>query len=79
MEELRAPKLALIRPIIEAVGASFICLSHTLAYFNSLEQWLSLLNFFLLWFAPHTRPLLIQALQLPSINIKLQHLRNWEN
>jgi hypothetical protein len=41
MEELRAHKLALILPSIEAVGASVICLSHTLAYFNTLEQWLS--------------------------------------
>jgi len=41
-------------PKIEAVGASLIYLSHTLAYFNSIEQWLSQLNFFLLWFAPPT-------------------------
>jgi len=39
-EKLRAHKLALILPIIEAVGASIICLSHTLAYFNSREKWL---------------------------------------
>lgn len=30
-------KIALILPIIEAVGASVIYLSHTLAYFNFLE------------------------------------------
>jgi hypothetical protein len=41
MEELRAKKLALILPKIDAVGASVICLSHTFAYFNLLEQWLS--------------------------------------
>jgi hypothetical protein len=46
MEELRANKLALILPSIEAVGASFIGLSHTFAYFNTLEQWLSQLIFF---------------------------------
>ena len=46
MEEIRGNKLALILPRIEAVGASVICLSHTFAYFNPLEQWLSPLIFF---------------------------------
>ena len=54
MEELRAHKLALILPRIEAVGASVICLFHTLAYFNFLEQWLSKLNFFFSLFALNT-------------------------
>lgn len=47
-------KLASIVPMIEAVGASGIYLSHTLAYFNPIEKWLSPLNSFLLWFAPTT-------------------------
>ena len=54
MEGVRAHKLALILPTIEAVGASVICLSPTLAYFNSLEQWLSKLKFFLLCLALNT-------------------------
>jgi len=54
MENLRAPKLALILPRIEAVGASVIYLSHTIAYFNPIEQWLSQIKSFLLWFAPPT-------------------------
>jgi hypothetical protein len=54
MEELRGHKLALILPTIEVVGAIVICVSPTLAYFNSLEQWWSPLNFFLLWSAPPT-------------------------
>jgi putative transposase len=54
MEKLRVHKLALIMPIIEAVGANIICLFHTLAYFNSLEKWLSQLISFSLWFAPST-------------------------
>ena len=45
-EEWRANKLALILPNIEAVGASVICLSHTFAYFNTIEQWLSQLILF---------------------------------
>ena len=53
MEMLRH-KLALIIPRIEAVGASIICLSPTLAYFNFLEQWWSPLKYFLLWFAQNT-------------------------
>lgn len=46
MKNLPAHKLALIRPTIEAVGASVIYLSHTVAYFNSIEQWLSPLKSF---------------------------------
>jgi len=54
MENLPAPKLASIVPMIEAVGASVIYLfiyPHTLAYFTPIEQWLSPLKSFLLWFA----------------------------
>jgi hypothetical protein len=54
MEKLRANKLALIMPKIEAVGRSVICLFHTLAYSNRLEQGLSQLKSFWLWFAPPT-------------------------
>lgn len=54
IENLRAHKLALILPRIEPVGASVIYLSPTLAYFNPIEQWLSQLKSFLLWFAPPT-------------------------
>jgi hypothetical protein len=56
MEELRAHKLALILLRIEAVGVSVICLSHTLAYFNPLEQWFSQLNFFYSGSLPVPRP-----------------------
>jgi hypothetical protein len=45
-------------PRIEAVGASVICLSHTFAYFNPMEQWWSPLKSFLLWFAPNTTSLI---------------------
>lgn len=55
IEELRAHELAFILPMIEVVGASFICLSHTIAYFNPLEQWWSPLKSFLLWFARSTK------------------------
>ncbi|MEG3960523.1 hypothetical protein [Microcoleus sp. herbarium2] len=53
-ENLRAHKLALILLRIEVVGASVIYLSHTIPYFNPIEQWLSQLKSFLLWFAPPT-------------------------
>ena len=55
MENLPAPKLASIVPMIEAVGASVIYLSHTLAYFTPIEQWLSQLKSFLIGFALTTR------------------------
>ena len=44
MENLPAHKLASIVPMIESLGASVICLPHTLAYFNPLEQGLSQLK-----------------------------------
>ena len=47
-------KLSLLLPTIKAIGASIICLFHTITYFNFLKQWLSQLNFFWLWFAHHT-------------------------
>jgi putative transposase len=37
MDDLPAHKLALIVPLIEALGASVICLSLTLAYVNPIE------------------------------------------
>ena len=54
MEDLPAHKVALILPKIEAVGVSVLYLFHTIAYFNPIEQWLSQVIFFFLWFAPST-------------------------
>ena len=54
MDNLPAPKLPLILSMIESVGASVTIYPHTVAYFNPIEQWLSLLKSFLLWFAPTT-------------------------
>ena len=54
MDNLPAHKLAAIVRMIEALGASVIYLSHTLAYFNILEQWLSRLKYFLRRFDPTT-------------------------
>ena len=53
MEKLCSHKLALIIPKIESVGANIICLSPTLAYFNSMEQWWSPFKYFLFLFAPN--------------------------
>jgi hypothetical protein len=49
-------KLALILPMIEAVGASVICLSHTLAYFNPLNNGCHHSNFFCSGSLPLPRP-----------------------
>jgi len=62
MEKLCTHKLALIIPKNESVGANIICLSPTLAYFNSMEQWWSPLKCFLLLFAPNTTSMMIQLL-----------------
>jgi hypothetical protein len=48
MEEIRPQASINYYTKIEAVGAIVICLSPTLAYFNSMEQWWSQLNSFLL-------------------------------
>ena len=54
MDNLPAHKLASIVPMIEAVGASVICLSPYSPDFNPIELWWSQLKSFLRRFAPTT-------------------------
>ncbi|MEG4294627.1 transposase [Microcoleus sp. C2C3] len=78
MDNLPAHKLASIVPMIEAVGATVICLSPYSPDFNPIELWWSQLKSFLRRFAPTTTSMIdtIIAVALNLMNPK--HLRNWE-
>jgi transposase len=79
MDNLPAHKLASIVPMIEACGASVICLSPYSPDFNPIELWWSQLTSFLRSFAPTTTSMIdkIIAVALKLMNPK--HLRNWES
>jgi transposase len=76
MDNLPAHKLTSIKPMIEAVGASVICLSPYSPDFNPIELWWSQLKSFLRSFAPTTTSMIdkIIAVALKLMNPK--HLRN---
>jgi transposase len=77
MDNLSAHKLASIKPMIEAVGASILLLSPYSPDFNPIELWWSQLKSFLRSFTPTTvkkvDTIIAAALEL----INPQHLRNW--
>ena len=77
MDNLPAHKLASIVPMIEACGASVICLSPYSPDFNPIELWWSQLKSFLRRFTPKTTSMIdkIIAVALKLMNPK--HLRNW--
>ena len=77
MDNLPAHKLASIVPMIEAVGASVICLSPYSPDFNPIELWWSQLKSFLRRFAP-TSTSMIDIIIAVALNLmNPQHLRNW--
>lgn len=77
MDNLPAHKLASIVPMIDACGASVICLSPYSPDFNPIELWWSQLKSFLRSFAPTSTSMIdkIIAVALKLMNPK--HLRNW--
>lgn len=77
MDNLPAHKLASIVPMIEAVGASVICLSPYSPDFNPIEQWWSQLKSFLRIFAPTTTSMIDKIIAVALNLINPQHLRNW--
>ncbi|WP_445315884.1 transposase [Microcoleus vaginatus] len=77
MDNLPAHKLASIKPMIEAVGASIICLSPYSPDFNPIELWWSQLKSFLRMFAPTTTSMIDQIIAVALNLITPQHLRNW--
>ena len=77
MDNLPAHKLASIKPMIEAVGASILCLSPYSPDFNPIELWWSQLKSLLRQFSPTTTKMVdtIIAVALDLMNPK--HLKNW--
>jgi transposase len=77
MDNLPAHKLASIKPMIESVGASIICLSPYSPDFNPIELWWSQLKSFLRMFTPTTTSMIDQIIAVALNLINPQHLRNW--
>lgn len=77
MDNLPAHKLASIVPMIEAVGASVICLSPYSPDFNPIELWWSQLKSFLRRFAPTTTFMIDRIIAVALNLINSQHFRNW--
>jgi len=77
MDNLPAHKLASIKPMIEAVGASMLCLSPYSPDFNLIKLWWSQLKSLLQQFLPTTTKMvdIIIAVVLDLMNPK--HLKNW--
>jgi transposase len=79
MDNLSAPKLDSIVPMIEAVGASVICLSPYSPDFNPIELWWSQLKSFLRMFSPTTTKMVDRIISVALDLINPQYLRNWES
>jgi putative transposase len=77
MDNLPAHKLASIVPMIQAVGASVICLSPYSPDFNPIELWWSQLKSFLRMFAPTTTSMVDRIIAVALNLMNPQHLRNW--
>lgn len=77
MDNLSAHKLDSIVPMIEAVGASVICLSPYSPDFNPIELWWSQLKSFLRMFSPTTTKMVDLIISVALDLINPQHLRNW--
>ncbi|QLE48663.1 transposase [Nostoc sp. C057] len=77
MDNLSAHKLDSIVPMIEAVGASVLCLSPYSPDFNPIELWWSQLKSFLRSFAPTTTEMVDKLISVALDLINPQHLRNW--
>lgn len=77
MDNLPAHKLASIEPMIQAVGASVICLSPYSPDFNPIELWWPQLKSFLRMFTPTTMSMVDKIIAVALHLINPQHLRNW--
>ena len=77
MDNVPAHKVAVIEPLIQAVGASVFYLSPYSPDFNPIEHWWSQLKAFLRQFSPTTTKMvdILIATALDLVNSK--HLKNW--
>jgi transposase len=69
--------MAVIEPLIEAVGASVINLPPYSPEFNPIEHWWSQLKAFLRQFSPTTSARVDTLISTAIDLINPQHLRNW--
>lgn len=77
MDNLPAHKIALIEPLIKAVGANVLNLSPYSPDFNPIELWWSQLKAFLRQFSP-TTTIRVDTLIATALNlINPKHLQNW--
>jgi len=77
MDNLPAHKVDSIKPMIEAVGASILCLSPYSPDFNPIELWWSQLKSLLMQFSP-TRTKMVDRIIAGSLDlINPKHLKNW--
>jgi len=78
MDNLPAPKLTSIVPMIEAVGARVICLSPYSPDFNPIEMWWSqLLKSFLRSFAAKTPAMIDRIIAVALDLMNPSPLKNW--
>jgi transposase len=77
MDNLPAHKLASIVPMIEAVGATVLCLSPYSPDFNPIELWWSQLKSFLRTFSPTTTKMVDTIISVALDLMNPQHLKNW--
>lgn len=77
LDNVPAHKLVSIEPMIEAVGAKFICLSPYSPDFNAIELWWSQLKSFLRSFAPTTTEMVDTVISVALNLMNPKHLKNW--
>lgn len=76
-DNLPAHKIALIEPLIQAVGASVLNLSPYSPDFNPIEHWWLQLKAFLRQFSPTTTKMVDTLIATALDLVNPQHLRHW--
>ena len=77
MDNLPAHKVDSIKPMIEAVGASILCLSPYSPDFNPIELWWSQLKSLLRRFSPTTTKMVDTIIAVALDLMDPKHLKNW--
>lgn len=77
MDNLPAHKVDSIKPMIESVGASILCLSPYSPDFNPIELWWSQLKSLLRQFSPTTTKMVDTIIAVALDLMNPQHLKNW--
>ena len=77
MDNLPAHKVDSIKPMIEAVGASILCLSPDSPDFNPIELWWSQLKSLLIQFSPTSTKMVDRIIAVALALINPKHLKDW--